>query len=287
MEVANKHNLDATAISFLNQTITYKELIEKTLCLIDAFKKLGEIVEEKSETVANPDDNHKAQEDDKKSEQDDNDKDPEDPEDPPTTNPAPTPAEKEPFSAITGMFAELETTAGNSSKSEETTKPLTQNPPSKEAEEQSSQTDPMPETEVSPSANFHKPEDNNIPTGQVKVRRKKTKKVNPNQGSLFDFSDQPVPKTENHPATNNNEDSAMTGFDSNDTKPVSTLPETEERKSILCPKPKVPKSLLRLTHRASARTTVLPAATIALTHRKQTRIRTLIPFREHTSLLNM
>lgn len=195
---------------------------------IDAFKKLGEIVEEKSETVENPDDNHKAQEDDKKSEQDDNDKDPEDPEDPPTTNPAPTPAEKEPFSAITGMFAELETTAGNSSKSEETTKPLTQNPPSKEAEEQSSQTDPVPETEVSPSANFHKPEDNNIPTGQVKVRRKKTKKVNPNQGSLFDFSDQPVPKTENHPATNNNEDSAMTGFDSNDTKPVSTLPETEE-----------------------------------------------------------
>lgn len=199
---------------------------------IDAFKKLGEIVEEKSETVENPDDNHKAQEDDKKSEQDDNDEDPEDPEDPPTTNPAPTPAEEKPFSAITGMFAELKTTAGNSSKIEETTKPLTQNPPSKEAEEQSSQADPVPETEVSPSANFHKPEDNNIPTGQVKVRRKKTKKVNPNQGSLFDFSDQPVPKTENHPVTNNNEDPATTDFDSNDTKSVSTLPETENSQEL-------------------------------------------------------
>lgn len=196
---------------------------------IDAFKKLGEINEGKSETVENSDDNHKAQEDDKKSEQDDNDEDPKDPDVPPTTNPAPTPAEEKPFSATTGMFAELKTAAGNSSKIEETTKPLTQNPPSKEADEQSSQADPVPETEVSPSANFHKLEDSNIPTGQVKVRRKKAKKVNPAQGSLFDFWGQtaPVPETENHPVTNNNEDPATTDFDSNDTKSMSTLPETE------------------------------------------------------------
>lgn len=178
---------------------------------IDAFKNLGEIVEEKSETVENPDDNHKVQKDDKKSEQDDDDNDPEDPEDSPTTDPAPTPAE-------------------NSSKIEEVTKPLAQNPPSMGAEEQSSQADPVPETEVLSSINLHKPEDNNIPTGQVKVRRRKTKKANPNQGSLFDFLEQPisVPKTEDPPTTNNNEDSAMTGFDPNNTKPVSALPETKD-----------------------------------------------------------